>query len=207
MREAECLRIALLGQTVDHRAARVGQPHHLGALVEGLARGVVDRRADDLHFERGVHAHDLRVAAAHQETQERKVRMGQRAVPKVDEVREDVPLKVVDFDHRDVAGDRKPLGERHAHEQRSDQPRAAREGDGVDPVGGDARLLERRVHDGDDVLLVGPRGQFGDHAAVFDVNRLRGDDVRQQDVVAEHGGRGVVTRGFDAENCNIHPEL
>ena len=44
-------------------------------------------------------------------------------------------------------------------------------------------------------------------AAVFDVNRLRGDDVRQQDVVAEHGGRGVVTRGFDAENCNIHPEL
>ncbi len=67
-----------------------------------------------------------------------------------------------------------------------------------------ARLLERRVHDGNDVLLVRPRGQFGDHAAVFDVNRLRGDDVRQQDVVAEHGGRCVVTRGFDAENCNIH---
>ena len=85
-RETERLRIALPGQAVDHRTARVGQSHHLGALVERFARGVVDRRADDLHFERGVHAHDLRVAAAHQKTQERKVRMGQRAVPKVDEV-------------------------------------------------------------------------------------------------------------------------
>ena len=44
-------------------------------------------------------------------------------------------------------------------------------------------------------LLVRPRSQFGDHAAVFDVDGLRGDDVRQQHVVAYHGGGCVVARG------------
>lgn len=71
-RETERLRIALPGQAVDHRTARVGQSHHLGALVERFARGVVDRRADDPHSGRGVHAHDLRVPAAHQQAEERE---------------------------------------------------------------------------------------------------------------------------------------
>jgi len=101
--------------------------------------------------------------------------VGQLPVRQVDEMREDVSLQVIDLDHRDVAGDRQPLGERHAHEQRSDQSGAAREGDGVQLVGRDAGLPERRIHHGDDILLVGPRGQLGDHAAVLDVHGLRGD--------------------------------
>ena len=202
--EPERLRIALLGQFVDYRAAGVGQSHHFGTLVEGFARGVVDRRADDLHFEGRIHAHDLRVAAAHEQAEERESGVRQRAVLKVDEMRKYVSLKVIDLDHRDVVRDGKPLGERHAHQQRTQQSGAAREGDGVDLFGRQSGLLERRVHHGNDVLLVRPRSQFGDHAAVFDVDGLRGDDVRQQHVVAYHGGGCVVARGFDAQNSNIH---
>ena len=139
-----------------------------------------------------------------QQAEERESGVRQRAVLKVDEMRKYVSLKVIDLDHRDVVRDGKPLGERHAHQQRTQQSGAAREGDGVDLFGRQSGLLERRVHHGNDVLLVRPRSQFGDHAAVFDVDGLRGDDVRQQHVVAYHGGGCVVARGFDAQNSNIH---
>ena len=170
--EVEGLGVALPGQPVDYRAARVGKPHDLGALVEGFARGVVDRRADDLHVERGVHAHDLRMPAADEQAQEREVGVGQRTVREVDEVGEDVPLEVVDLDHRDVAGDGEALGERHAHEQRPDESGAAREGDGVDVGGREPGVAQGGIHHGNDVLLVGAGSQFGNHAAVFDVHGL-----------------------------------
>ncbi len=64
--------------------------------------------------------------------------MGELPVWKVDEVRENVPLQVVHLDHRNVARDREPLGERHAHEQRADQSGSPREGDGIQVVGRDA---------------------------------------------------------------------
>ena len=118
--------------------------------------------------------------------------MGKRTVGQVDEVREDVPLQVVHLDHRNVARDGESLGEGDPHEQRSEQSGTAREGDGVELVGRDACFAQRRVHHGDDVLLVRPRCQFGDDAAVLHVHGLRGDDVRQQHVVAQYGGRRVV---------------
>ena len=202
--EPECLGISLLGQTVDHRAAGIGEPHDLCALVESLAGGVVDRRADDLHPEGRVHTHDLRVPAADEQAEEREIGVRELPVGEVYEVREDMPLEVVDLDHRDVPGDRESLRERDADEERPHQSGAAGEGDGVDVVDRDSCLLERRVDHGDDVLLVGPGGQFGDDSSVFDVHGLGGDDVRQQDVVAQHGGGGVVAGGFDSENCDIH---
>ena len=51
MGKGEGIRIALFGQFVDHGAARVGQSHHFGTLIEGFACGVVDGGADDLHLE------------------------------------------------------------------------------------------------------------------------------------------------------------
>ena len=203
--QAERLGVALLCQAVDHRAAGVGQAHDFGAFVERFACGVVDRRADDLHIERRIHAYDLRMPAADQQAEEREAGMGQFAVGQVDEVREDMPLQVVDLDHRDVVRHREPLGERYPDEQRTQQPGAAREGDGVYLRDGKPGLSECRVDHRDDVLLVCPRSQFGDHAAVFYVHGLGGDHVRQQQVVADHGSRRIVARGFDAENCNIHP--
>ena len=170
--EAEGLGVALLGQAVDDRTARIGESHHFGTLIEGFTRGVVNRRADNLHLERGVHPDNLRVSAADEQAEEREVGVGQLAVRQVEEVRKDVALEVVDLHHRDVVGDGEPLGERNAHEQRTQQAGAAREGDGIELVGRDAGLLERRIHHRNDVLLVGARGQLGNHASVLDVNGL-----------------------------------
>ncbi len=47
--KAETLRIALGGQAVDMRTARIRQPHHLGTLVESLTSGIIDGLAEDLH--------------------------------------------------------------------------------------------------------------------------------------------------------------
>ena len=57
-------------------------------------------------------------------------------------MREDVSLQMVDLDHRDVARNRESLGERDTDEQRSEQTRTSREGDGVNLVGGDSGLLQ-----------------------------------------------------------------
>ncbi len=144
------------------------------------------------------------MAAADQKAQEREVGVRQVAVGQVDEVREDMPLQVVDLDHGYVAGYRQPLGERHAHQKRAEQAGTARKGYRVDLVGRDAGLLQGRVDHGYDVLLVCARGQLGYHAAVLDVYRLRGDDVREQRAVADNGGRSIVARGFDAQYGNVH---
>ena len=65
--EAEGLRVALGGETVDVRAAGVGETHHLGALVEGFAGGIVDGASENLHVVVAAHEDNLRVAAAHQQ--------------------------------------------------------------------------------------------------------------------------------------------
>ena len=54
------------------------------------------------------------------------------------------------------------------------------EGDGIQRVGADARIAQSRIDHRDDVLLVGAGGELGDDAAVFDVDGLRRDDVRQE---------------------------
>ena len=61
--EGEGSRIALVGQAIDDGAAGITEAHHLGALVEGFARGIVDRLPDDLHAIVGLDANDLRIAA------------------------------------------------------------------------------------------------------------------------------------------------
>ena len=61
--ELEAGRIAELRQPVDHRTARVAEPHHLGALVESLPDSVIDRLAENLVVQRAVHLDNLRVAS------------------------------------------------------------------------------------------------------------------------------------------------
>ena len=117
---------------------------------------------------------------------------------------QDMPLQVIDLHQRSVLGDGEPFGERHADQQRSEQSRAACDGDAVHLVGSHARLFQREIHHRDDILSVGAGGEFGNDAAVFGVDGLRGDDVRQQRPVAYDGGGGVVARGFYAEDSDFH---
>ena len=107
-------------------------------------------------------------------------------------------LKMIDLDQRNVLGNGQPLGERDADEQRAEQARAAREGDAIDLVGCNAGSFEGSIDHRDDVLLVSSRGQLGDHAAVFHMNVLIGNHIREQRGAAQYGRRCVVTGRFDA---------
>ena len=107
-----------------------------------------------------------------------------------------VGLQVVDLNQRNLQCLCKAFGKRHAYQQRAEQSGAAREGHGVDVAAFYAGVVERSVHYGHYILLVGTRCQLGHHATVLFVHLLRGDDVRQQTVVAQNGRRSVVARGF-----------
>ena len=63
-RERERVGVALPREMVDLRPARVAEPEQPGALVERLAGGVVERRAEHVVARPVTHRQDQRVAAA-----------------------------------------------------------------------------------------------------------------------------------------------
>ena len=79
-------------------------------------------------------------------------------------------------------------------------PRPAGEGNRVELFLGNSGTLQGCIDDGDYVLLVGARGEFGNNAAIFGVDVLRGNDVAQKKAVGENGSRSVVARRFDSQN-------
>jgi hypothetical protein len=60
-------RVALLREPVDRGAARVAEPEQPGALVEGLAGGVVERRPEELGGAPPPDGEELRVPAAREQ--------------------------------------------------------------------------------------------------------------------------------------------
>ena len=118
-RERERLGVALAREPVDLGAAGVAEPEQPRALVERLAGGVVERRAEPLERAALAHGEQQRVPAAREQARERRL---ERVGAEVE--RRDVALQVVDRDERQPArpGDR--LGRREPDEQRADQPRA-----------------------------------------------------------------------------------
>ena len=138
------------------------------------------------------------MSSADQQAEERKVGVRKLSVGQVQKVGEDVPLQMIDLHQRNVVGDRESFGERYAHQKRSQQTGAAREGDGVDLVDGDAGLFQSCIDHRNDVLLMGSGGQFRNDTAVFLVHGLRSDYVRQECPVADDCGRSVVAGRFYA---------
>ena len=118
--------------------------------------------------------------------------MRKLSVGQVDEVRKDMPLQVIDLHHGYVFCDGQAFGEGCADQQRTQKPGAAGVCDGIDIVRRNAGVAECRIHYGNDVLLVGARGQFGYYASVFYVNGLRGDYIGKQHSAAQYGCRSVV---------------
>ena len=94
-RQLEGLGVAELGQPRQRRAAGIAEPEQLRRLVEGLAGGVVDGLAEQLVAADVVDAHQLRVAAGHEQRDERKLgRIGD------EERRQQVAFEVVHAEHR-----------------------------------------------------------------------------------------------------------
>ena len=69
--ELKGMGIPLPRQTINDGAARIAQSHELGALVYRLTSGIVDGLSQYLHVIIGIDPHNLGIAPADQETQER----------------------------------------------------------------------------------------------------------------------------------------
>src|SRR5690349_20092466 len=91
----------------------------------------------------------------------------------------DVPRKMMDRDERQTRSRCSRFGERHPDEERTDQTRALRHGNGAELTPIRPCVVQRSLDDAANVPNVLPRGQLRHHAATLAMNlRLRGDDVR-----------------------------
>src|SRR5438105_1334124 len=190
------LRIALVRETVERGAAGVAEAEQPRALVEGLARRVVDGRPDAAEAVPLAHVEEQRVPAAREQAQE-----GRLERLRLEVERGHVPVQVVDRGEREPAPEGDPLRSRDADEERAAQPRAGRHGDDLDVVEPCGRRAERVADDVRDELQVTPRGDLGYDAAEARVQlRLRGDDVRPDVSGRDDGRRRLVARGLDPED-------
>ena len=197
------MRIAVLREAFDHRAAGVAEVQDLRRLVERFARGVVERGPGERHLP--VFAdHDQRGVAAgddHGEHRE-EVRIAEHDGVLFEERAVDMRGEMVDRDQRQLVRGGDPLGEVEADEQRRDQPGRMGHSHGVEVVERHARRLQRLVQGRADRGQVGACGEFRDDAAVRGVFGDLGRHRVGQDPFSvlhdRHGG--FIAAGFDPQD-------
>ena len=123
-RERLAARIPAARELLERGTSRVGQAEQARALVERLARRIVERPAERHQLAGRRHVEEQRVPARGEQAEERRLDARRR-----EGERRDVPAQVVDRRERQPArpGDR--LAGREADEQRADQARALRRRD------------------------------------------------------------------------------
>jgi hypothetical protein len=67
--------------------------------------------------------------------------------------------------------------------------------------------IQGLFHHWDDVLLVCPGGQFGDHPAKGPVHVLVRNEVGKDLTVPQNRSGSIITGGFDAKDVNAHKFL
>jgi hypothetical protein len=105
-RKIESRGISRAGEAVHFRAARVSEAEHFGHLVEGLARGIVARPAEEFVFSEFPHIEKERVPAADDESD---VRGDFRLAKKRGE---QMAFDVVDCEKWAAGTEREPFGGR-----------------------------------------------------------------------------------------------
>ena len=196
------------GELVDHRAARISQREHPGDLVVGFSGGVIAsaanapiRKSSCAVFAMRLHAVKHGVAAGNDQADGRKLH-GPRSRVRFEKHSVHVPFKMVHGDERFAERHGQNLSVGDAHEQRTDEPRTLRDGDGIDFRELDAGLFHGFAHDRNDLPQMLAGGQFRYDAAIFAMNvDLRGDDARENAAASGHNGccRFIAGR-FDAQN-------
>ena len=113
-------------------------------------------------------------------------------------------FQMIDRDEGQAARGGQGLARHHADQDAADQARPGRGGDGVDAVPAAAGLVERRLHDTADLIQVRAGRDLGHHAGEGQVvSQLLMHHVGQHVApVAHHGGGGLVTAGFNAQNAH-----
>ena len=107
------------------------------------------------------------MSATHEQAEEWEVGVWHISVGHIDKVGEDVSLKVVDLDKRNVVCNGESFGEGYANEQRAKKAWSACEGDGIYLVDGYACLLKCCVDNGNNVLLMCARCKLRNNTAIL----------------------------------------
>ena len=188
--------VSATGEAVQGRAPWVAEPEHARRLVESLAGGVVPGPAEHLEAAVLQHPDQVRMGAAHHQSQERR-----RELRPAQQGRIDVAPEVVDTDDRLLPGRTKAASQSDSDQEAADQARTARHADPVDSVRFLARLLQNPVDQAGQLLEMVAGGQLGHHTAELAVQRLLGvDQVRDHLApVSDEGDRSLVAAGLDAE--------
>ena len=119
-----------------------------------------------------------------------------------EQVRVEVTFHVVHPDERDAEGVGHGLPEIQPHQQGSDESGAVGRGDAVQVFTCATRLRQCFLHHFQDHALMGAGGQFGDHPAVFRMDELRRDHVREDGAVPHDRGGGLIAGRLNTENCH-----
>ena len=118
---------------LDRRAAGIRQAEQPADLVERLARGVVDRLAEEPVREVVAHLDEERVAARDDQGDEREDRLLALRLAGIEQPgRVEVALEVVDADERLVVDEGERLREVDPDEERAREARPVRDRDRVD---------------------------------------------------------------------------
>ena len=196
-REREGLSVAVLREPIDRRAARVAEAEQPRTLVERLPRRVVECRPEQLVRTALPHGQQLRMAAAREQAEERRLDLD-----RVEIKRGNVSVEVVDWDQRQLARPRECLRSRNADEERTHESRPLCDGDGLDLRERDAAAVERLAHHRPDELEVAARRDLRHDAAVARVQLILRRDNRCPHLTGRGHERrgGLVTRRLDPED-------
>ena len=183
----------------DLRPTGEPQPEESRDFIERLTSGIVPGTPQALDLAVTRHQHHVCVAARNHQPQERKLRCLSVGLLLSNPVRVEMRFQVVDGDQRQAFRVGQRLGHVHADEQRPNQSRARRDGDGVQLLPAAGRLSQRRFDDGQHRLQMLPGRYFGNDATVAIVEFRLGRDHAGQNVTAVFNNRG---RRFVAGRLN-----
>ena len=159
--------VAIGGHALDGGTAGKSQTQQLRALVEALARRVVNGSAEASVAPDAFHDQQLTMPSGDQE-QKKRERHGVRE-PRG----KGMALEVIDGDERQVAGERHGFREHHAHHDAADETGTAGRGDAIEIVPTNAGFRQRAVHEPVEMCEMGARRHFGhDTAEAFVLGQL-----------------------------------
>ena len=190
--------IAVLGQRLDRRTARIRKPEQFRGLVEGLAGGIVDGGRQPSIFADALHFEQLAMAARHEQQEIRKVEVG------IDEARASAwPSRWLIATSGLPAASASPFPASNATITPPIRPGPAVAA--IASTSRDRQLRRRPKHAPNQVgqdLHMRPRGDFRHHAAIRLVRGVLADNrLREDATIARHQRyRAVIARRFKAED-------
>lgn len=196
-REFNGARTTLVCESRHGGSAGIGEAQKLRRLVEGFARGVVERLPEHFVASEGFDAHDLRVSARDEKGEEGKFRLRVRKAR-----RKKVAFEVMNADHRDFERPGDGVRDGRPHEKGAGKPRAFRHGDAVQVFAALSSFGEDFVGERHRAADVVAAREFGHHASVGAVHvDLSVEGVRKEPfLVRNQGNARFVAGGFDTEN-------